>query len=742
MSDMTSNMMDTNEPRNGNSHEPSDQPTCQPDNELNDKHISEPQPSQEPAQSNQPNQLDQSAQPTATPTLPNLTADFATGEIAIGGYGQHVSHESSALRTNAQDALDQLRSTSEKVASHASQIAKNVSSQTKKLWDQISASSEEAHERRITSADQIEWSEPEPIDPRENDPHIANALQRIDDDPQTTGDMPTQAIPSKAAQALAAHDGQMGNFAREPLTNEAPGISLLLHHSAKVSTSDAVKPLDALNHHTAPAQEDAGDCEPELPSDGTIAIAVKATGKSVVQPQAEPQPEPQAELSAQSQPQPQTQPQVEPQPQAEPQVEPQPEPYEAHTSDSSDLTQPIIHGIISHTGAMIAPVQQMSTEQFQAQQKLEQERNDNLPALFQPYTLHGLTMRNRLWLPPMDTYSAGLDAIPTDFHYQHYVSRALGGFGMVIVESTAINDEGRISPGDLGLWNDAQASAFARITQGIRQAGAVAAIELNHAGRKASSSSYTLNYGHKSVPQEVGGWHSVAPSALAYGELNPPRALEHDEIISIIDAFVRSAQLAVQAGFQAIEIHAAHGYLLNQFLDPLSNHRSDEYGGSLENRERLVLQVCKAVRQAIGPDVTLLVRISAVDWTPGGWSIDDSVHLCTQLKALGVDLIDVSTGGVVAHDGNPQAPLWQVPFSARIRSRVGIPVSAVGGITKPKQAEKVVAHGKADVVEIGRAALREPYWPLKAAWKLGVPDQQIPYPVQYRRGMFTHEFDD
>lgn len=674
MSDMTSNMMDTNEPRNGNSHEPSDQTT-------------------------------------ATPTLPNLTADFTTGEIAIGGYGQHVSHESSALRTNAQDALDQLRSTSEKVASHASQIAKNVSSQTKKLWDQISASSEEAHERRITSTDQIEWSEPEPIDPRENDPHIANALQRIDDDPQTTGDMPTQAIPSKAAQTLAAHDAQMGNFAREPLTNEAPGISLLLHHSAKVSTSDTVKPLDALNHHTAPAQEDAGDAgasEPELPSDGTIAIAVKATGKSVVQPQAKPQPEP----------------------------------HEAHALDSSDLTQPIIHGIISHTGAMIAPVQQMSTEQFQAQQKLEQERNDNLPALFQPYTLHGLTMRNRLWLPPMDTYSAGLDAVPTDFHYQHYVSRALGGFGMVIVESTAVNAEGRISPGDLGLWNDAQASAFARITQGIRQAGAVAAIELNHAGRKASSSSYTLNYGHKSVPQEVGGWQSVAPSALAYGELNPPRALEHDEIISIIDAFVRSAQLAVQAGFQAIEIHAAHGYLLNQFLDPLSNHRSDEYGGSLENRERLVLQVCKAVRQVIGPDVALLVRISAVDWTPGGWSIDDSVHLCTQLKALGVDLIDVSTGGVIAHDGNPQAPLWQVPFSARIRSRVGIPVSAVGGITKPKQAEKVVAHGKADVVEIGRAALREPYWPLKAAWKLGVPDQQIPYPVQYRRGMFTHEFDD
>lgn len=704
MSDMTSNMMDTNEPRNGNSHEPSDQPTSQP---------------------NQLSQSDQSDQPTATPTLPNLTADFATGEIAIGGYGQHVSHESSVLRTNAQDALDQLRSTSEKVASHASQIAKNVSSQTKKLWDQISASSEEAHERRITSTDQIEWSEPEPIDPRENDPHIANALQRIDDDPQTTGDMPTQAIPSKAAQTLAAHDAQMGNFAREPLTNEAPGISLLLHHSAKVSTSDTVKPLDALNHHTAPAQEDAGDAgasEPELPSDGTIAIAVKATGKSVVQPQAKPQPEPQAEPSAQSQP--------------------QPEPHEAHALDSSDLTQPIIHGIISHTGAMIAPVQQMSTEQFQAQQKLEQERNDNLPALFQPYTLHGLTMRNRLWLLPMDTYSAGLDAVPTDFHYQHYVSRALGGFGMVIVESTAVNAEGRISPGDLGLWNDAQASAFARITQGIRQAGAVAAIELNHAGRKASSSSYTLNYGHKSVPQEVGGWQSVAPSALAYGELNPPRALEHDEIISIIDAFVRSAQLAVQAGFQAIEIHAAHGYLLNQFLDPLSNHRSDEYGGSLENRERLVLQVCKAVRQAIGPDVALLVRISAVDWTPGGWSIDDSVHLCTQLKALGVDLIDVSTGGVIAHDGNPQAPLWQVPFSARIRSRVGIPVSAVGGITKPKQAEKVVAHGKADVVEIGRAALREPYWPLKAAWKLGVPDQQIPYPVQYRRGMFTHEFDD
>lgn len=715
MSDMTSNMMDTNEPRNGNSHEPNDQPTSQqnrqPDNELNDKHISEPQQSQEPAQSNQLSQSDQSVQPNRTPMLPNLTADFATGEIAIGGYGQHVSHESSTVRTNAQDALDQLRSTSEKVASHASQIAKNVSSQTKKLWNQISASSEEAHERRITSADQIEWSEPEPIDPRENDPHIANALQRIDDDPQTTGDMPTQAIPSKAAQALAAHDAQMGNFAREPLTNEAPGISLLLHHSAKVSTSDAVKPLDALNHHTAPAQEDAGDAgasEPELPSDGTIAIAVKATGKSVVQPQAKPQPEP----------------------------------HEAHALDSSDLTQPIIHGIISHTGAMIAPVQQMSTEQFQAQQKLDQERNDNLPALFQPYTLHGLTMRNRLWLPPMDTYSAGLDAIPTDFHYQHYVSRALGGFGMVIVESTAVNAEGRISPGDLGLWNDAQASAFARITQGIRQAGAVAAIELNHAGRKASSSSYTLNYGHKSVPQEVGGWQSVAPSALAYGELNPPRALEHDEIISIIDAFVRSAQLAVQAGFQAIEIHAAHGYLLNQFLDPLSNHRSDEYGGSLENRERLVLQVCKAVRQAIGPDVALLVRISAVDWTPSGWSIDDSVHLCTQLKALGVDLIDVSTGGVVAHDGNPQAPLWQVPFSARIHSRVGIPVSAVGGITKPKQAEKVVAHGKADVVEIGRAALREPYWPLKAAWKLGVPDQQIPYPVQYRRGMFTHEFDD
>lgn len=357
------------------------------------------------------------------------------------------------------------------------------------------------------------------------------------------------------------------------------------------------------------------------------------------------------------------------------------------------------------------------------------------PALFTPITLRGMTARNRVWLPPMDMYSAfACDGRPTDFHYQHYVSRAMGGFGLIIVEATAVTPDGRISPCDLGLWEDGQIDAYRWVTDGIKQAGAVPAIQLNHAGRKGSTGCFAIGYDGQTVPADKGGWHTVGPSDLPFGDLQAPRALSVDEIHGIVHRFRDAAWRAMTAGFEAIEIHAAHGYLLSEFLDPLINTRGDEYGGSLANRMRMLVEVVDEVRGVIRDDMPLFVRISATDWAEGGWNADQSVELARTLKDHGVDLVDVSTGGLIDGVTIPAKPGYQVPFADRIRARAGVPTTAVGLITKPRQVQKIVAHGQADAVEIGRAALRDPYWPLRAAAKLGVERARIPYPPQYLRG--------
>ncbi|ETY71947.1 NADH:flavin oxidoreductase/NADH oxidase [Bifidobacterium moukalabense] len=357
--------------------------------------------------------------------------------------------------------------------------------------------------------------------------------------------------------------------------------------------------------------------------------------------------------------------------------------------------------------------------------------------LFEPMTLRGVTVRNRIWLPPMDTYSAfAQDGRPTPFHYQHYVSRAMGGFGMIIMESTAVAPEGRISPCDLGLWSDDQMDAWRWIVADAKAAGATMAVQLNHAGRKASTGCFAVGFDGESVPEEFGGWRTVCPSANAYGSLRAPRALGVDEIHTIVAQFRDAAWRAYDIGFDAVQIHAAHGYLLSQFLDPLINEREDEYGGSFENRIRILVDVVEAVRTVIPDDMPVLVRISATDWAAGGWDLDQSVDLAKVLKEHGVDLVDVSTGGLIPGVTIPVKPGYQVPFSEQIRSRADIPVTAVGLITKPKQAEKVLKAGQADVIEIGRAALRDPYWPLRAANKLGISIEEAPYPAQYVRGAF------
>ena len=359
------------------------------------------------------------------------------------------------------------------------------------------------------------------------------------------------------------------------------------------------------------------------------------------------------------------------------------------------------------------------------------------PALFSPIKLRGLTVRNRVWLPPMDTYSAfDRDGKPTPFHYQHYVSRAVGGFGLVCFEATAVSPEGRISPCDLGLWDDDQIGAYQWIVRGIKDAGAAAAIQLNHAGRKGSTGCFAVGVNGETVPQSEGGWQTVAPSPIAFGRQAEPRELSVDEIHGIVAQFRAAAIRAVAAGFDVVEIHAAHGYLLSEFLDPLSNTRTDEYGGSLENRMRLLVEVADAIRGAIPSAMPLFVRISATDWAAGGWDLNQTIETARVLRNHGVDLVDVSTGGMLPGVAVPVKPNYQVPFSANVRSKALVPTTAVGLITKPKQADRIVRKGEADAVQIGRAALRDPYWPLRAAAKLGVKTAKAPYQPQYLRGAF------
>jgi 2,4-dienoyl-CoA reductase-like NADH-dependent reductase (Old Yellow Enzyme family) len=350
--------------------------------------------------------------------------------------------------------------------------------------------------------------------------------------------------------------------------------------------------------------------------------------------------------------------------------------------------------------------------------------------LFTPVQLRSTTVRNRVWVAPMCQYSA-TDGVPDDWHLVHLGSFARGGAGLVITEASAVSPEGRISPADAGIWNDQQRDAWARIVEFLRAQGATVGIQLAHAGRKASTRAPFDGRG--SVPAEEGGWETLAPSAIAFPGYDTPRELTVDEIDRVVEDFAQGARRALDAGFEVLEIHAAHGYLLHQFLSPLSNQRTDEYGGSFDNRVRLLLRVVEAVRAAVPETTPVLVRISATDWVEGGWDADDSVALAQRLREAGVDLIDVSTGGNVPAE-IPVEPGYQVQFARRIRTEAGIPTGAVGLITEPKQAEEILADGNADVVLLARAMLRDPHWALRAAHDLGVGvGEGVDWPKQYLR---------
>jgi 2,4-dienoyl-CoA reductase-like NADH-dependent reductase (Old Yellow Enzyme family) len=351
-----------------------------------------------------------------------------------------------------------------------------------------------------------------------------------------------------------------------------------------------------------------------------------------------------------------------------------------------------------------------------------------MPHLFEPLTLRSLVLRNRIGIPPMCQYSAR-DGLPQDWHFVHYGSRAVGGAGLLIVEATAVAAEGRISPGDLGLWQDAHIEPLARIARFIREQGCGAAIQLAHAGRKASTS---LGWEiQRSLTAEEGGWPVVAPTALSFCDgYAEPLELDEVGIGKVVEEFAAATRRAREAGFQAVEIHAAHGYLLHQFLSPLSNRRTDAYGGSFENRSRIVREVVAAVRVHWPDDLPLMIRLSATDWVDGGWSVEETVALCRVLKSLGVDLVDVSSGGLVPTVLIPAGPGFQTEFASRVRHEAGIPTAAVGLITAPAQADHIVRCGQADMVLLGREALRNPYWPLTAAQVLG---QSAVWPRQYFR---------
>ena len=348
--------------------------------------------------------------------------------------------------------------------------------------------------------------------------------------------------------------------------------------------------------------------------------------------------------------------------------------------------------------------------------------------LFSPLTLRSITFRNRIFVSPMCQYSSQ-DGLPGNWHLVHLGSRAVGGAGLVMVEATAVSPEGRISPDDSGIWSDAHAEAFAPIVRFIREQGAVAGIQLAHAGRKGSCSLPWLGGGP--LGMEACGWQPLAPSALPFDAgHNMPHALTLAEMDEIAAQFCSAARRALTAGFQTIELHMAHGYLLHEFLSPLVNRRDDNYGGTLENRLRFPLRVARAVREAWPAELPLFVRISATDWVEGGWDIDQSLALARQLKEIGVDLIDCSSGFAVPNEPVPFGPGFQVPFAARVRAEAGIASGAVGYITEPFQAEQIVATAQADVVFLGRQMLRDPYWPLHAATALHA---EASWPNQYLR---------
>ncbi|MFE9396944.1 NADH:flavin oxidoreductase/NADH oxidase [Streptomyces flavidovirens] len=361
-----------------------------------------------------------------------------------------------------------------------------------------------------------------------------------------------------------------------------------------------------------------------------------------------------------------------------------------------------------------------------------------MSTLFEPYTLRTLTIPNRIWMAPMCQYSAevfGPNAgVAHDWHFAHYAARAAGGTGLILVEATAVSPEGRISPADLGIWNDRQVEAFRRITAFLESQGTVPGIQLAHAGRKASTDR-PWRGGGPVAADDPESWQTVAPSPVPYGEGHPvPGELTTDQIHEIVGQFADAARRALAAGFKVAELHGAHGYLIGEFLSPHSNHRTDEYGGSFENRTRFALEVVDAVRAVWPEELPLFFRISATDWLTenpederNGWTADDTVRFAHELLAHGVDLLDVSTGGLAPRARIPVGPGYQVPFAERVRTETGLPVAAVGLITDPVQAEKILADGQADAVLLGRELLRNPSFARHAARELGgevhTPDQ-------------------
>jgi len=352
-----------------------------------------------------------------------------------------------------------------------------------------------------------------------------------------------------------------------------------------------------------------------------------------------------------------------------------------------------------------------------------------MSSLFSPIKIRNTELKNRIAVSPMCQYSS-IDGAPTDWHLVHLGSRAVGGAGLILTEATAVSPEGRISPDDAGIWNDEQANAYKRITSFIKSQNAVPGIQLAHAGRKASTHSPWK--GNGAVNIENGGWKTLAPSPIPFAENFPyPQEMTEEDIKLVIGQFGKAANRSIEAGFEVIELHFAHGYLIHEFYSPVSNHREDNYSESLENRCRLAIEIAKSVRGLIPDAIPLFARISCTDWTEGGWDIDQSVQLAKWLKDVGVDLIDCSSGGNVPKAKIPAAPGYQIPFSERIKKESGILTGGVGLITTAEQAEEIISSGRADIVLMARQMLREPYFALNAAKKLNADLKD--FPGQYLR---------
>ena len=352
-----------------------------------------------------------------------------------------------------------------------------------------------------------------------------------------------------------------------------------------------------------------------------------------------------------------------------------------------------------------------------------------MPKLFEPLSLRSLTLRNRIGVSPMCQYAAD-DGSMNDWHLVHLGSRAIGGAGLIIAEATSVEPRGRITPGDAGLWDDKHIEPLARVARFVHQHGAALGVQLAHAGRKAGCARPWE--GAQQLPLDQGGWKTVGPSPIAFKEAHRvPAELSIAEIRQIQDDFVAAARRAHAAGVKLIELHAAHGYLAHSFLSPISNHRTDEFGGSLDNRIRFVVSTAERLREAWPSDLPLAVRISATDWAEGGWTLDDSVYLAKRLRDIGVDAIDCSSGGSTLNAAMPAPyPGLQVPFADRIRKEAGIPTMAVGEITTPEHAESILQDGRADIILLGREMLRDAYWPYHAAVRLGTPNA-VPLPPNY-----------